>query len=155
MYFEYVPSLILGNSHGVETIIMCYVDRLLELIGSQCKFCSLQSKVSARAVGCSLVVKMVCSRGHTFSWASSPVVTNSNKSVLYKANLIFASTVLLSGNNYHKCCSFAVLWIWNVFHRVHTMHIRDFALLQQFRSSTTKKWLVFYPIKYFAQYSAI
>ena len=102
MYFEYVPSLILDNSHGVETIIMCYVDRLLELIGSQCKFCSLQCKVSARAVGCSLVVKMVCSIGHTFSWASSPVVTNSNKPVLYKANLIFASAVLLSGNSYYK-----------------------------------------------------
>lgn len=66
------------------------MDRLLELIGSQCKFCSLQSKVSVGAVGCSLVVKMVCSRGHTFSCAPSPVVTNSNKSVLYKGNLIFA-----------------------------------------------------------------
>ena len=83
-------------------MVMCYVDRLLELIGRQCKFCPLQAKVSARAVGCSLVVKMACSRGHTFSWASSPLVTNSNKSVLYKANLVFASALLLSGNNYYK-----------------------------------------------------
>ena len=82
---------------------MCYVDRLLELIGRQCKFCPLQVKVSVRTVGCSLVVKMVCSREHTFSWASSPLVTtNSNKSVLYKANLVFASALLLSGNNYYK-----------------------------------------------------
>ena len=94
--------LYLDQSHGMETIVMCYVDKLLELIGSQCKFCPLQSKVSARAVGCSLVVKMVCSRGHTFSWASSPVVTNSDKSMLYKANLVFASALLLSGNNYYK-----------------------------------------------------
>ena len=93
----------------METIVMCYVDKLLELNGSQCRFCRLQSKVSARAVGCSLVVKVVCNRGDTFSCASSPVVTNSNKSMLYKANLVFASAFLLSRNNYYKVlqlCSF-------------------------------------------------
>ena len=81
---------------------MRYVDKLIDLIGSQCKSCPLQSKVSARVVGCSLVIKMVCSKGHTFIWASSPVVTNSDKSILYKANLVFASALLLSGNNYYK-----------------------------------------------------
>ena len=73
--------LYLDHSHGMETIVMCNVDKLLELIESQCRFHSLQSKVSARAVGRSLVVKMVCGRGHTFSWASLPVVTISDKSI--------------------------------------------------------------------------
>ena len=90
------------HDHGIEPKIMCFMDNLIELIGNQCRFCSLKCKVSTRVVGCTLVVNMLCNTGHTFSWASSPVLINHNNSTIYKGNLAFALALLLSGNYFNK-----------------------------------------------------
>jgi len=55
-----------------------------------------------RIVGCALEVKWKCSNGHKFNWASSSTIRNANRHIMYKCNLDFATTVLLSGNNYYK-----------------------------------------------------
>ena len=102
LVYCFAAVCLLDHNHGIEPKIICYMDNLLELIGSQCRFCPLQCKISTRMVGCTLVVNMTCDAGHTFSWASSPSLMNSVNSTIYKANLAFASAVLLSGNNFYK-----------------------------------------------------
>ena len=84
------------------TKIICCVEKILELLGNQCRACPLQWKVTSRKVGCALVLKMKCSAGHVFTWCSSPTLTNANQQAIYKINLEFASAVLFSGNNYYK-----------------------------------------------------
>ena len=97
LYISYID-----HSHDRGSMVICYVEKVLELIGSQCRTCSCQCNVPARIVGCTLVVKVVCIRGLVFSWASSSTIVNANKSALYRTNFIFASAVLLSGNNFYK-----------------------------------------------------
>ena len=102
LFYYFAAVCLLDHNHGVEPKIISYMDNLLELIGSQCRFCPIQYKTSTRIVGCTLVVNMTCDAGHTFSWASSPSLMNSVNSTIYKANLGFASAMLLSGNNFYK-----------------------------------------------------
>ena len=85
-----------------STKVICFVDKILQLIGSKCRVCQLQCNVTTRIVGCTLEVKMECSYGHRFIWASSPTMRNDNRRVIYKCNLVLASALLLSGNNYYK-----------------------------------------------------
>ena len=101
---QYV-TFTLSFNLSLDTKVICFVDKLLELVGDVCRSCGLQSKTTARVVGCILLVKSVCSQGHTFSW-SSPVLMNSNNAVIYKGNLVFAAALLLSGNNYYKIRQF-------------------------------------------------
>ena len=98
--------IFLGHTHVEDAKIICYIDRLLELAGSKCRICQLPCKRSTKVVGCALEVNMVCSAGHSFNWASSPLLTNSRSSAMYKINLVFASALLLSGNNYYKIRQF-------------------------------------------------
>ena len=86
--------------------VICYVEKILELLGSQCRECSLQCEVTSKKVGCALVLKMKCSAGHVFTWCSSPTVTNANQHEIYKINMDFSSAVLFSGNNYYKIRQF-------------------------------------------------
>ena len=82
---------------------------ILQLIGNQCKFCPLPAKATIRPVGCALVIKLKCEAGHVFTWASSPIIAKRNGQAIYKINLDFASSLLLSGNNFYKIdrwCSF-------------------------------------------------
>jgi len=95
-----------GHIHGVDAKVICYIDRLLELAGSKCRFCQMPCKRFTKVVGCALELNMVCSAGHSYNWASSPVLTNSSTSVMYKINLAFSSALLLSGNNYYKLRQF-------------------------------------------------
>lgn len=92
-----------------EDKVICFVSIILKLIGNQCKYCPLPAKATVRAIGCALVIKLKCEAGHVFSWASSLIITKRNGQAIYKINLVFASSLLLSGNNYYKrnqCCSF-------------------------------------------------
>ena len=97
---------------GEDAKIICYIDRLLKLSGNKCRFCQMPCKRSIKVVGCAMEVNMECSAGHSFSWASSPVLTNSSSSTMYRINLAFSSVLLLSGNNYYKIrqfCRFTIL----------------------------------------------
>ena len=78
-------------------------------IGNECKYCPLPAKATVKIIGCALVIKLKCETGHVFSWASSPTITKRSGQAIYKINLLFAASLLLSGNNYYKinqCCNF-------------------------------------------------
>ena len=49
---------------------------------------------------------MKCNAGHVFTWSSSPVIRNANRRAVFKCNLVFASSLLFSGNNYYKIQQF-------------------------------------------------
>ena len=85
-----------------STKVICFVDKILELIGNKCSVCQQQCAIITKVVGCALEVKSECSNGHKFTWASSPTIRNANHRVIYKSSLVFASALLLSGNNYYK-----------------------------------------------------
>ena len=86
--------------------VICLVDNILDLVGNQCKTCGIPCAVTKKVIGCALVIKMVCSAGHRFTWASSPILRNVKQSAIYQINLDFASTLLLSGNNFYKIQQF-------------------------------------------------
>lgn len=90
------------ESNG-EVKIICSLSKLLELAGDRCRFCSLHcSSISRWVVGCIVVIKCLCEMGHTFVWASSPTICNAGNSEMFKNNLVFAASILLSGNNFYK-----------------------------------------------------
>jgi len=84
-----------------EVKIICSLSKLLELTGERCRFCPHQcSSTSYRVVGCTVVIKCMCEMGHTFVWASSPTICNAGNSDMFKNNLVFASSILLSGEQF-------------------------------------------------------
>lgn len=123
---------------------MCFMDNLIELIGNQCRSCPLKCEVSTRVVGCTLVVNMVCNAGHTFSRASSPVLVNRNNSTIYKANLVFASALLLSGNNFNKILQLCRFLGLKCISASTYYAYQGCAFVLPFRSFTTIKWLVLF-----------
>ena len=86
--------------------VICYVNEILHLVGNQCKTCSIPCTVTTKVVGCALSIKMVCNAGHKFTWASSPILRNIKQSAIYRINLDFTSSLLLSGNNFYKIQQF-------------------------------------------------
>ena len=79
---------------------------ILELIGDQCRHCALIAKATVKTIGCGLAIKQKRESGHVFSWASSPIITKRNGQAIYKINLAFASSLLVSGNNFYKINQF-------------------------------------------------
>lgn len=88
------------------TKIICYLDKLLELVGCYCRVCHLPCRVKKRLFGCAISISTTCEAGHLFSWSSSPTMTNANNAVIHECNMTFASSLLLSGNNFYKIHQF-------------------------------------------------
>jgi len=79
------------------------LSKLLELAGEKCRiFPYHSSSVSHRVVGYNVVIKCLCEMGHTFVCASSPTICYAGNSEMFKNNLVFAASILLSGNNFYK-----------------------------------------------------
>ena len=114
----------------VSMILVCYVSMILELIGDQCRHCALIAKATVRTIGCGLVIKQKCEAGHVFSWASSPTITKRNGQAIYKINLAFASSLLLSGNNFYKINQFCSFMRTNAFQLVLFLTTRDCTSVQ-------------------------
>lgn len=55
-----------------------------------------------RFVGASLIIISKCESSHTSEWMSSPTHKNAENHGIPAINLLFASSVLLSGNNFEK-----------------------------------------------------
>ena len=70
----------------------------------RCTFagCSKTVMVSHYFVGACLVVKVKCTSLHTTEWMSSPLHNNAKNHAIPAINLLFASAVLVSGNNFEK-----------------------------------------------------
>ena len=74
----HVPKAVVFDTQVVKRLWFYYVERLLELTGSQCRSCPLQCTITTRVVECALVMKMKCSAGHVFTWSYSLVIRNAN-----------------------------------------------------------------------------
>ena len=69
--------------------------------------CRARRDIDYKICGCSVKVFVVCTKGHRFIWGSSDVVTSKVGGWLYLDNLNFASSLILSGNKFHKFMVFA------------------------------------------------
>lgn len=69
--------------------------------------CRTKREIDYEVCGCSVKVLGVCTKGHRFIWESSDVVTSKAGGRLYVDNLNFASSLILSGNNFRKMMVFA------------------------------------------------
>jgi len=99
---ELSPNFVPGEQASSVKII-CYLDKLIELVGCHCRECHLPCRlVKRRLFGCSITIRTECEAGHVFMWSSSPVMKNANNAMIYECNMAFASSVLLSGNNFYK-----------------------------------------------------
>ena len=87
--------------------IICYVNKLMELIGCHCRYCPSPCRVIKKYIsGCTITISTVCETGHVFTWASSPTMTNTKNTSIYQCNMEFASAILISGNNFYKIRQF-------------------------------------------------
>ena len=87
------------------------VAQLQQLVPKQCQHsgCSAPVAISTQFVGCCLLIKMRCSKSHTFTWSSSPRHTNADGFSILSNNLLLCASLLFSGNAYSKVtqmCSF-------------------------------------------------
>ena len=84
--------------------VVCSLDKLLELAKYRCiePRCDSLYDVRYRRCGCVIIILGTCENGHTFEWVSSDLIFNQSQQILYKDNLRFASSVVLSGNNLAK-----------------------------------------------------
>ena len=86
------------------TRFICSVNKLLELIGSNCHTtgCNRNCSVTYSFNGCCLVIKGLCSVGHVFTWTSSDMQVNRSGGKIFVNNLDLASARVVSGNNFSK-----------------------------------------------------
>ena len=89
--------------------VICSLHKLLQLAGHICQVddCRARREIHYKVYGCSVKIFGVCTKGHRFIWESSDVITSKAGGRLYLDNLNFASSLILSGNNFHKIMVFA------------------------------------------------
>ena len=44
--------------------VICLVEKIIDLVGNQCKRCGIPCTVTKKVIGCALVIKMVCNAGY-------------------------------------------------------------------------------------------
>ena len=70
---------------------------------SVCSKCNETSEPGpVKASQCTAVLTFHCPNGHCVKWASSPVLTEHSNNPIYTNNVLFSSSVILSGNNFAK-----------------------------------------------------
>lgn len=76
----------------------------MELASRKCQAinCRYACQVSYEVTGCCLQLSGVCQDGHRFYWSSSEFHTNKNRTKIFDVNLLLASAIVLSGNNFTK-----------------------------------------------------
>ena len=89
--------------------VICSLHKLLQLAGHICQVddCRARREIHYKVYGCSVKIFGVCTKGHRFIWESSDVITSKAGGRLYLDNLNFASSLILSGNNFRKIMVFA------------------------------------------------
>lgn len=102
----FIPLLIGCLIENDTVRILCTLTKLVELTGTQCctKVCYSTSHFTYHTCGSCLIVKGTCGKGHVFNWCSSDVVENAKGSRILLDNLLVASNIVLSCNNYFKIC---------------------------------------------------
>ncbi|XP_052097349.1 uncharacterized protein LOC127732344 [Mytilus californianus] len=89
----------LTNDHP----LMVYQQPLLDLANTQicslCKVCNANISVAVEIVASAKYLKWVCESGHVVNrWCSQPLLNRR----MHAGDLVFASAILLSGNNFQK-----------------------------------------------------
>lgn len=84
--------------------VICSGHKLIQLVDQRCHEagCTSQRTIRYGITCCCLTINAVCNNGHVYRWESSDVLVSQNPNKLYVDNLHFASTLVLSGNNYKK-----------------------------------------------------
>ena len=78
--------------------------QLQQLIPTMCitRGCNATLHATEKFRGCGVVIYMKCSKGHTFTWSSSPQHYDARGQSIYSNNLLMAAACLTSGNSYAK-----------------------------------------------------
>ena len=95
----------------IDTIVgrvLCSIQKIMELLGTDCRTtgCDRICRFSYFQSGCCLTIQGLCSNGHTFTWHSSDTQVNKKGSRIFEDNLLVASSIVLSGNNFSKLETF-------------------------------------------------
>ena len=82
--------------------VISTLDKVMELIPSQCKVCGETVTVQHNMSGAVVIIQWNCSHGHADSWTSSDVLTVKSNQKVYVNNVQLCAAILLSGNNFQK-----------------------------------------------------
>ena len=84
--------------------VLCSIQKIIELLGTKCRTagCNRICHFNYNLLGCCLTIQGLCSNGHAFTWRSSDSQVNKSGSRIFEDNLLVASFILLSGNNFSK-----------------------------------------------------
>jgi len=88
--------------------VICALPKLVQLTGTQCRTSGYNNTChfTFHTCGSCLIIKGTSNKGHLFNWCSSEVLLNAKGSRIFLDNLLFASNIVLSGNNYSKTICF-------------------------------------------------
>ncbi|XP_062593204.1 uncharacterized protein LOC134254679 isoform X2 [Saccostrea cucullata] len=103
----------INSIEDIETLtndcpLLVYQQPLLDLANTQistiCKICNESISICVDNIGSATYLKWVCKRGHVVNrWCSQPILNRR----LHAGDLVFASAILLSGNNFQKIATLA------------------------------------------------
>lgn len=84
--------------------IVVSFSQLQQLIPTRCvtERCDGTLSATEKFKGCGVVIYMKCSKGHFFTWSSSPQHYDTRGQSIYSNNLLMAAACLISGNSYSK-----------------------------------------------------
>ena len=88
--------------------VVCDEDCIRQLLGTSCRHPSCEEDINVKQthIGATLSLQSQCRRGHQGCWTSSKRVKSRNGYPFFLTNLLFASSIFLSGNNYSKFLCF-------------------------------------------------
>ena len=91
-----------------EQRVVCGVDCIIQLLGKICRQPNCQASISYKKnnVGCTLNIQWKCLQGHSGKWSSSKRCYSRNGYPFFVNNVLMASSILLSGNNFSKIALF-------------------------------------------------
>ena len=89
--------------------VICMIGKLLELARRKCheSNCSSCYIIKHKFSGCTLIISGACQQGHHFYWASSCTIGKSCGNAVHEDNILFATAIVLYGNNFQKIEDFA------------------------------------------------
>lgn len=96
---KYPPPIMIKDDKMIVS-----VPQLLQLVPDTCYMKNCMSSISSSHGyrGCAMIITFTCTKGHKYSWSSSPELLSAGGCAIHSNNLIFASGLLCSGNAFAK-----------------------------------------------------
>ena len=87
-----------------DSKVIVSLSQLQQLIPTRCvsRGCDATLSATEKFRGCGVVIYLKCSKGHTFTWSSSPQHHDKRGQSIHSNNLLLAAACLISGNSYAK-----------------------------------------------------